>query len=76
MFTGIVAGTGIVKKVLRRGKDFRLSVEVGSVVEAPVLGESVAVDGVCLTVVESSGGILSFDVSMETINRTDFKDMR
>ncbi|MDH5477887.1 MAG: riboflavin synthase, partial [Nitrospinota bacterium] len=76
MFTGIVAGIGTVKNVMRREGDFRLAIDTGAVVEAPSLGESVAVDGVCLTVVEANGGILSFDVSLETINRTDFKEMR
>ena len=76
MFTGIVAGTGTVKSVMRRARDFRLVVKAGAVVEAPALGESVAVDGVCLTVVEAAGGDLAFDISQETINRTDFNEMR
>ena len=75
MFTGIVAGTGVVHGVQRREKDFRLTVDCRRLVESPKLGESVAVDGVCLTVVEAAGSILSFDVSVETINRTNFKEL-
>ena len=63
------------KNVQRREKDFRLTVDCRSLVESPKLGESVAVDGVCLTVVEAAGALLSFDVSVETINRTNFKEL-
>jgi len=76
VFTGIVEGTGVALAIERREKDFRLTLDAGGLVESPRLGESVAVDGVCLTVVEASGSRLSFDVSQETISRTNFNQLR
>jgi riboflavin synthase len=62
MFTGIVHEQGRVVSFTGG----RLVVE--TVVEASV-GDSVAIDGVCLTVVESEGGSLHFDVALETLAR-------
>jgi riboflavin synthase len=75
MFTGIVQAVGRIARREERGGDVRLSVEAGSLaqhVDATRLavGESVAVNGVCLTVVRSSGGTLEFDVSNETLRLT------
>lgn len=67
MFTGIIEKVGQVTQVLRRGPGLRLEIETGF--SDLVLGESVAVDGVCLTVVEL-GVSASFDVSPETLERT------
>ena len=62
MFTGIVRERGRVASFV----DGRLVIE--STLE-PEIGDSVAVDGVCLTVVEANGGTLAFDVVGETISR-------
>ncbi|MBI4667374.1 MAG: riboflavin synthase [Nitrospinae bacterium] len=70
MFTGIVAGTGRITSIIRRAEDFSLEVDAGGFVPEPVIGESVAVDGVCLTVTSARGQTLSFDVSVETLSRT------
>ncbi|MDH4184835.1 MAG: riboflavin synthase [Nitrospinota bacterium] len=75
MFTGIVEGTGIVRSITRHGQDFTIQVDPGQQVANPKIGESVAVDGVCLTVVEALGGLLTFHVSVETVNRTNFQEL-
>ena len=62
MFTGIVRERGRVASF----DDGRLVVESTL---APGIGDSVAVDGVCLTVVEATGGTLAFDVVAETVSR-------
>ena len=62
MFTGLVREVGTVDSF----DDGRLVVEASLPAE---LGDSVAVDGVCLTVVENSGGRLAFDVVPETLAR-------
>lgn len=72
MFTGIIEGIGTITKVDRRKDDLTLSVDVGKHIEKPVIGESIALNGVCLTVVKIEKSYLAFDVSMETINRTTF----
>jgi riboflavin synthase alpha subunit len=62
MFTGLVREVGDVVSF----EDGRLVVECGTEAE---LGDSVAIDGVCLTVVANGGGRLSFDVVPETLGR-------
>lgn len=62
MFTGLVREVGDVVSF----EDGRLVVECGTTAE---VGDSVAIAGVCLTVVENGGGRLSFDVVPETLGR-------
>jgi riboflavin synthase len=73
MFTGIIEGIGVISSIQRNEDDFAINVETGSNVSDPQIGESVALDGVCLTVVKAAGSLLTFDLSVETINRTSFK---
>jgi riboflavin synthase len=76
MFTGIVQGRGTVRRADRRGGGLRLVVAPGFPFPSPVLGESVAVDGVCLTVAsfEGSDG-LRFDLVPETLARSTLGDL-
>jgi riboflavin synthase len=68
MFTGIVAGVGKVVAVAPKGDGLRLVVAPGALdITDVVLGDSVAVNGCCLTVVAKSGATLGFDVSAETL---------
>ena len=68
MFTGIVAELGEVTGVEHRGDAARLTIR-GSV-EGVALGESIAVNGVCLTVTEILDGTFTADVMGETLNRS------
>jgi len=71
MFTGIIAAIGKVESVQPSGGDLRIKVATEKLDLTDVsLGDSIAVNGVCLTVVEMSGSALSFDVSNETLDRT------
>jgi len=71
MFTGIVAGVGRITDVEQRDKGLRLTVDAGSVSLADVgLGDSIAVNGVCLTVIAKTGRRFDVDVSQETIDCT------
>jgi len=76
MFTGIIEGTGKITAIRRGSSDFSMDVDTAGSVPDPVIGESVALDGVCLTVTAMRGAILSFDVSAETAARTAFKNIR
>lgn len=68
MFTGIVAAIGKVVAVAPKGDGLRLVVAPGALDIADVLpGDSVAVNGCCLTVVAKSGASLGFDVSAATL---------
>lgn len=70
MFTGLIEGTGKLLRVERRGADARLSIEAGFLKGDYVLGESIAVDGACLTVVSHEGTVFVADASGETLERT------
>src|SRR4051794_37229462 len=79
MFTGLVEAKGTLVRRVERGRDARL-VLLGALVndsarDSVVLGESIAIDGVCLTVdkiLESGPGSVTFEVdaSSETLERT------
>ena len=76
MFTGIVEDRGIVVRVNHQGQGLRLSVKVPTGLTEIVMGDSINVNGACLTVVEKKGEILAVDVSSETLQRTTFHDLR
>jgi len=68
MFTGIVQGIGRIAAAAPRADGLRLAVDVGALDSGEVrVGDSIAVAGCCLTVVEKTGQELSFDVSAETL---------
>ncbi len=73
MFTGLVECTGRVARRISRGPSERL------VIEAPLtalaLGESIAVNGACLTVVSDHGGSFEADVSAETLEKTTLGEL-
>ena len=71
MFTGLIAGVGTLRACDMRGGDARLHVDVGTLPFADArLGESIAVNGVCLTVAGFDGGSFQSDVSSETLALT------
>jgi riboflavin synthase len=71
MFTGLVQATGRIASSEPRGSDLRMVVETGSLgLAGAAIGESIAVQGVCLTVVELSGKAIRVDVSGETLRVT------
>lgn len=71
MFTGIIEATGAVRAVEPRGGDVRLSIECpGLDLSAAATGDSIAVNGACLTAVELHATGFSADVSRETLALT------
>jgi riboflavin synthase len=81
MFTGIVQATGRIASRTETGADLRLVVDAGALserVEAARLavGESIAVNGVCLTVISFSGQQFAADVSVETLQRTTLAELQ
>jgi riboflavin synthase len=70
LFTGLIEEVGKAKEIKRSSKGARLKVECHKVLEGTKIGDSVAVNGDCLTVVEIGNNYLSFDVSYETLTRT------
>jgi len=71
MFTGIIQAVGSIASLEQRGGDMRLGVHGGKLSMNDVnLGDSIAVSGVCLTVIEKSAHGFHADVSGETLQRT------
>src|SRR5512139_1353074 len=70
MFTGIVENKGKVLKVEHRGEMKRLTLDVPFDLTEMQLGDSININGVCLTVVEKRGRAVSVDLSLESLQRT------
>lgn len=72
MFTGIIEGVGKIYRKERRGEGYRLSIQSPLPLDGVVKGDSVAVNGACLTVTNIRGDIFAADVSSETMSKTIF----
>jgi len=71
MFTGLIEDVGRIAEIGRRGEQFRVTVAVGGLPTADIrIGDSIAVNGVCLTLVTVQPGGFAADVSPETVART------
>ena len=71
MFTGIVKGTGRILAVIERSGDKRLEIGTGDLDLGDIrVGDSISVNGVCLTAVDPEGDRFSADVSAETLGCT------
>lgn len=75
MFTGIVEQLGTLKAIERQKNLIILKVDVGALAGKIKLGDSVAINGVCLTVTARSGRTVSFDLMKETIEKTSLKEV-
>jgi riboflavin synthase len=76
MFTGIVEETGVVKGIAPSEKSIRLGVDAKLTAIGARLGDSLAVNGCCLTMVKIRGRRLEFDLLKETWKRTNFKALK
>lgn len=70
MFTGIVKGLGTVTAIERRDDFLDITIDVGDVLASTQIGASVAIDGVCLTVIAIDGPRWTFSVMQETLEKT------
>lgn len=76
MFTGIIEELGTVKAVKKGAKSAVLSIEASKIFDDIHLGDSIAVNGVCLTVTEYSGNIFKADVMNETLMRSSLGSLK
>ena len=74
MFTGIVEELGTVAAVEDQGDAVRLSIRAATVLEDVSLGDSIAVNGCCLTVTDVTDGVWTADVMQETLDKTSLRD--
>ena len=76
MFTGIIEQAGKIKSFLKRGNQAKITIEFHESASDLTLGESIAVNGVCLTVVKIGNGYFAADISEETLNRTNLGELK
>jgi riboflavin synthase len=76
MFTGLVESTGTVITLDPRGESARLVLRVGPMAGELALGDSVAVNGCCLTVTACDDETASFDLLMQTLKVTSLGDLK
>ena len=77
MFTGIISNIAKIKTFEQTGSSNKLTLKLYDLDKDIILGESIAINGVCLTVVDINfqEQTIVFDVSDETLNCTNFKDL-
>ncbi len=77
MFTGIIQAVGRIQKMEQKGGDMRLTLDTGNLqLGDSDLGDSIAVNGVCLTAVEYTGNGFVADVSQETLGATSLGHLK
>jgi len=76
MFTGIIESVGVVVSKRSKGRGFELEVDAGLDLARDVVGDSVSVDGVCLTITRINGSTFTADASQETVSRSTLGDIR
>lgn len=70
MFTGLVVETGTLLTLTPRGESARLTLRAPTVAQGARLGDSIAVNGCCLTATDIEGDTVSFDLLAETLRKT------
>ena len=76
MFTGIVEGLGTIKSLTPMSGGLRMGIQIDFPVERIAVGDSVAVNGTCLTAVVYKNKILEVDVAPETLSRTTLQEAK
>ncbi|NNE09429.1 MAG: riboflavin synthase [Gemmatimonadetes bacterium] len=75
MFTGLVEGLGSVLEVAERAEGRTFTIDAGPFGADLAAGDSIAVNGVCLTATTVDGSVFTTDVLVETLNRTSFRTL-
>ena len=73
MFTGIVEELGIIKKISISGHSGSITIEASKVLEGTRIGDSIAVNGICLTVTSMASDSFTADIMAETVRRSSLK---
>lgn len=76
MFTGIVEEIGSIRGIRKGEKSVSLVIECSNILEGTLIGDSISVNGVCLTVTAIKGGCFDADVMPETIRATNLKYLK
>ena len=75
MFTGLVEEAGKLVNKIKTGDGFQLSISASKVFDDLEIGNSISVNGCCLTVIRKEGNNISFDVMEETLKKTNLGNL-
>ena len=76
MFTGLVEGQGTIRELTPEGDAIRLDVELpATMTDGLGIGDSVAINGCCLTVIEIDGPVAAFQAGTETLSKTNLDNL-
>lgn len=76
MFTGLIEEVGIISRIEKKSDGITIQIKAEKILDDLKIGDSVALNGVCLTVVNIEGEKVSFDVSQETALRSNLPDLK
>lgn len=76
MFTGIIEELGTVRKLDSLQDSARLTIEAAKILEGSQVGDSIAVNGVCLTITEMTKNSFSVDIMYETLRKTNLQELK
>lgn len=76
MFTGIVEEIGFISNIQKTGESYVLTIDAKKVLEDVHLGDSIAVNGVCLTVTSFTGSFFKVDVMPETVKSSSLRSLK
>ncbi|MGI9470355.1 MAG: riboflavin synthase [Rubripirellula sp.] len=76
MFTGLVETVGTITAIVDQPPGKRFTVDAGQVAQSAAIGDSIAINGCCLTVVAIAGTKLDFEAGEETLSRTNLGELR
>jgi riboflavin synthase len=70
MFTGLIEAVCLVKSVRRSDSAMHLTIDLGKLADESKVGDSLAINGVCLTITKQEGQLATFDISGETLGKS------
>ena len=76
MFTGIIKGQSKINVLKKTDTDMNISVDLSSLKQDLKIGDSISINGVCLTITSLDKNIATFDLMDETLKRTNFGDLK
>lgn len=76
MFTGLIEDVGTIKAIGIKNRSAEISVDTNLDLKESKVGDSISVNGICLTIIAMEDNTYTFEVSQETISRSNFKNLR
>lgn len=75
MFTGIIEEVGTIKKIISKTSGLQINISAQKIMDDLKKGDSISVNGVCLTVIQHSNNLFTFDLVNETLRKSNLGDL-